>query len=89
MANLDSLVLLDPQSGLYSLETRAALGHRWVQVMLQEFLREIPSHPVPRAGRAHQANQGLRLNLCCQGLPGLHGGRQNLYWRSIQVNKTK
>lgn len=78
MANQKRLAVLHHQSALYSLEAQAALGHRAVQAMLPRFLREYPSHLLPRADQKHQANQGLLLNLCCQELPSLHVGQENL-----------
>lgn len=87
MAHLDSLNLLELQSGLYSPEAQAVLGHRGVQVMPQRFLHEHLSHPLPHSGQPHQANQGFPLNLLCLESLSLHGGQQNLYWRTIMVNK--
>lgn len=87
IANLESLEVLVHHSALYSLEVQATLGHQGALETLLRSLHEHPFHLAPRTGRAHRAVQGFLLTLCCQEPPSLHGSQENLYWKTINVNK--
>lgn len=87
MANLDSLVFLVHQSGLFLLETQAAPGHLGILEMLPGSLHEHPFHLVTRVCQTHQEIQGPLLNLSGQDSPSFHEVRQNLYWKTNNFNK--